>query len=341
MAITPSIYPILDELHDDTDPYLQYLFVSILTPYLGSPADAGSAAAASCTSGSGSGTLRSRALSRVPTERRTTGAAGCRSPRAFLSVTRCADAGASYICTALPLKPRPVRPAQAAPSAQRHAVLFLHQRHARPALGDRDHDEHDQRARDHLSDERASQGKPRARAVSHAGCVGDGDGKAMPGRSRTLPPAEFEQAEKAFDEVREVDPYRLEEIEIYSNMLYVMNRKAKLGKMAHEYGAIDKNRAEVCCLIGECPPHIAGHSARYSPLVLTGPGNYYSAREEHTKAIQYFKRSLQLNRDYLPAWTLMGHEYVELKNSHAAIEAYRRAIGQSGCRRGNGTALTR
>jgi anaphase-promoting complex subunit 8 len=37
-----------------------------------------------------------------------------------------------------------------------------------------------------------------------------------------------------------------------------------------------------------------------------------------------------LNREYLPAWTLMGHEFVELKNSHAAIEAYRKAIGVSG-----------
>ena len=36
-----------------------------------------------------------------------------------------------------------------------------------------------------------------------------------------------------------------------------------------------------------------------------------------------------LNREYLPAWTLMGHEFVELKNSHAAIEAYRKAIGTS------------
>lgn len=57
-------------------------------------------------------------------------------------------------------------------------------------------------------------------------------------------------------------------------------------------------------------------------------GNYFSSRDEHVKAIQFFKRSLQLNRDYLPAWTLMGHEFVELKNSHAAIEAYRRAIGE-------------
>lgn len=57
-------------------------------------------------------------------------------------------------------------------------------------------------------------------------------------------------------------------------------------------------------------------------------GNYYSSRGEHGKAITYYKRSLQLNRDYLPAWTLMGHEYVEMKNSHAAIEAYRRAVGE-------------
>ena len=36
----------------------------------------------------------------------------------------------------------------------------------------------------------------------------------------------------------------------------------------------------------------------------------------------------QLDRTYLSAWTLMGHEYVEMKNSHAAIEAYRKAVGR-------------
>ena len=62
--------------------------------------------------------------------------------------------------------------------------------------------------------------------------------------------ADFEEAEKAFDGLREMDPFRLDEIEIYSNMLYVMNKKAKLAQIAHEYAQIDKNRAEVCCLIG-------------------------------------------------------------------------------------------
>ncbi|WVQ62414.1 uncharacterized protein L199_000554 [Kwoniella botswanensis] len=115
---------------------------------------------------------------------------------------------------------------------------------------------------------------------------------------------DFETAEKEFDSVQKADPFRMEEVDIYSNMLYVMNKQAKLGKLAHEYAEIDRNRAEVCCLIG----------------------NYYSSRADHTKAITYFKRSLMLNREYLPAWTLMGHEFVELKNSHAAIEAYRKAI---------------
>jgi hypothetical protein len=43
----------------------------------------------------------------------------------------------------------------------------------------------------------------------------------------------------------------MEEVDIYSNMLYVMDKKAKLGKLAHEYAEIDRNRAEVCCLIGK------------------------------------------------------------------------------------------
>ncbi|ORY28646.1 cell division control protein 23 [Naematelia encephala] len=115
---------------------------------------------------------------------------------------------------------------------------------------------------------------------------------------------EFEAAERAFDEVRRLDPFRMEDVDIYSNMLYVMDRRAKLATLAHEYAEIDRNRAEVCCLIG----------------------NYYSSRNDHIKAITYFKRALLLNREYLPAWTLMGHEFVETKNSHAAIEAYRKAI---------------
>lgn len=60
----------------------------------------------------------------------------------------------------------------------------------------------------------------------------------------------------------------------------------------------------------------------------TVAGNHYSLRAEHEKAVKYFRRATELDRTYLSAWTLMGHEYVEMKNSHAAIEAYRRAVGR-------------
>lgn len=56
-------------------------------------------------------------------------------------------------------------------------------------------------------------------------------------------------------------------------------------------------------------------------------GNYYSLRSQHEKAILYFQRALKLNPHYLSAWTLMGHEYMEMKNTSAAIQAYRQAIG--------------
>jgi anaphase-promoting complex subunit 8 len=56
-------------------------------------------------------------------------------------------------------------------------------------------------------------------------------------------------------------------------------------------------------------------------------GNYYSLKSEHEKAVTYFRKALKINRNFLAAWTLLGHEYLELKNTHAAVEAYRRAVG--------------
>lgn len=57
--------------------------------------------------------------------------------------------------------------------------------------------------------------------------------------------------------------------------------------------------------------------------------NYYSVKSEIAKSIEYFKKALKLNRNYHLAWTLLGHDYMEMKNSNAAIECYRRAISKS------------
>jgi len=57
------------------------------------------------------------------------------------------------------------------------------------------------------------------------------------------------------------------------------------------------------------------------------PGNYYALKRMHDHAIEYFKRAVLLDSAFSGAWTLMGHEYMELKNAQAAISSYRRATG--------------
>ena len=83
-----------------------------------------------------------------------------------------------------------------------------------------------------------------------------------------------------------------------------MGARAQLAFVAQLATATDKFRPETCCVVG----------------------NYYSLKSEHEKAVMYFRRALTLDRNFLSAWTLMGHEYIEMKNTHAAIESYRRAV---------------
>jgi len=115
---------------------------------------------------------------------------------------------------------------------------------------------------------------------------------------------DFVTADTHFSQLLALHPHRLDSLDHYSNILYVMNLRPKLSFLAHLCSTIDKFRPESCVVIG----------------------NYYSLLSSHEKAIQYFRRALTLDRSCLSAWTLMGHEYVELKNTHAAIESYRRAV---------------
>ena len=82
---------------------------------------------------------------------------------------------------------------------------------------------------------------------------------------------------------------RLENMETYSNILYVKEKKAELSFLAHRATSIDKYRPgnvlsiifpiflETCCIIG----------------------NFYSIKSEHEKAVIYFKRALKLNSKFV------------------------------------------
>lgn len=112
------------------------------------------------------------------------------------------------------------------------------------------------------------------------------------------------KAIEIFQQILAADPYRLENLDMYSNLLFVREQKTEMAHLAHKAVEINKYRPETCCVIG----------------------NYYSIRGEHQKAILYFQRALKLNPKYLSAWTLMGHEFMELKNTNAAIQSYRQAV---------------
>ncbi|KAK6375858.1 Anaphase-promoting complex subunit 8 [Exophiala oligosperma] len=115
---------------------------------------------------------------------------------------------------------------------------------------------------------------------------------------------DYDAAASIFEDLLVTHPQRLDGLDHYSNILYVMADRTRLAFLAHLATSIDKFRPETCCIVG----------------------NYYSLCSQHEKAVMYFRRALTLDRNFLAAWTLMGHEYVELKNTHAAIESYRRAV---------------
>ena len=61
---------------------------------------------------------------------------------------------------------------------------------------------------------------------------------------------DFPRAEAQFEKILEIDPYRIDDIDVYSNILYVNENRLKLSRLAHDFIALDKDRPEICCLVG-------------------------------------------------------------------------------------------
>ncbi|KAA0189542.1 Cell division cycle protein 23 [Fasciolopsis buskii] len=102
-------------------------------------------------------------------------------------------------------------------------------------------------------------------------------------------------------------PCRLDNVDAYSNVLFVREESAELAYLAHHCVELDKYRPETCCVVG----------------------NFFSLRGQHDKAVLYFQRALKLRPSYSLVWTLVGHEYTELRNTNAAVHAYRQAIAHN------------
>lgn len=116
--------------------------------------------------------------------------------------------------------------------------------------------------------------------------------------------ADYENSYNFFVAIRQNDPYRVESMDIFSNILYVKEKNNELGQLAICCFENDKYIPETCCVLG----------------------NYYALISEHEKAVRQFKRAIMLDYKFLEVYTLLGHEYLELKNLMSSIEAYNSAV---------------
>lgn len=115
---------------------------------------------------------------------------------------------------------------------------------------------------------------------------------------------EVDTSIELFEAVRKVDPFKIGAMDIFSNVLYIKDDRAHLRYLAHHAMEVDKFTPETCCILG----------------------NFHSLCGFHDKAIVSYLRALKLDPNYLDAWTLVGHEYMAIKDPHHAIAAYRRAV---------------
>ncbi len=98
-----------------------------------------------------------------------------------------------------------------------------------------------------------------------------------------------DQAERAFEAVRNLDPYRLWDMEVYSTLLWHLQRSVKLAFLARELLAINPR----------------------SPEAWIAVGNTFSLQKERSQALTCFDRAAQLDPMCAYAFTLSGHETID------------------------------
>ncbi|XP_027052490.1 cell division cycle protein 27 homolog [Pocillopora damicornis] len=116
--------------------------------------------------------------------------------------------------------------------------------------------------------------------------------------------AEYQLAEKVFAKVRQLEPYRIEGMEIYSTTLWHLQNEVSLSALAQEL--------------------VETH--RTSPQAWCATGNCFSLQKEHDTAIKFFQRAVQVNSTFTYAYTLLGHEYVLTEELDRAMSCFRQAV---------------
>lgn len=116
--------------------------------------------------------------------------------------------------------------------------------------------------------------------------------------------AAYPEAERYFRRLRILSPTRMQDMEVYSTILWHLKRETDLSFLAHEL--ID--------------------SAWLSPEAWCALGNAWSLAKDHEQALRCFKRATQLDPKFAYAYTLQGHEHMANEEYDKALTAFRLSI---------------
>jgi anaphase-promoting complex subunit 3 len=116
--------------------------------------------------------------------------------------------------------------------------------------------------------------------------------------------AKYQEAKQLFLEVRRMEPYRTNGMEIFSTILWHLRNEVDLSYLAHELLKYDHEAPESWCAVGNC----------------------FALQKEHETALKFFQRALHLNPEFTYAYTLSGHEYVATDNWEKALACFRNAL---------------
>ncbi|KAF4522886.1 hypothetical protein B566_EDAN012940 [Ephemera danica] len=116
--------------------------------------------------------------------------------------------------------------------------------------------------------------------------------------------AEYQEAVRAFEECRRLEPARLQGMDIHSTALWYLEREVSLSLLSQELLLIDRLAVETWCVAGNC----------------------FSQQKEHDTAIKFFQRAIQVNPDFAYAYSLLGHEYVQTEELDKAMSCFRAAL---------------
>ena len=101
-----------------------------------------------------------------------------------------------------------------------------------------------------------------------------------------------------------MEPYRLEDMEIFSTTLWHLRKDTALSALAHELVEFERLSPQAWCAVGNC----------------------FSRQQEHDLALKCFQRAIQLDPKFTYAHTLSGHESMANGNFEKAQEHFRNAI---------------